>query len=485
MVEAAQGADGNLYEKVAQQLAALIAQGTFRPGDRIPSVRRLSHQQEISITTCLTAYRLLEDRGLIEARPQSGYYVRVRPLHAEPDVTRPRGGPSLVKIDELVMKVMRGMGAPGLVQLGAASPSPDLLPNERLHRALAAAGRRLLACGNHYCPTPGLPSLRVQIARRMLESGCAVAPDDVLVTCGAQEALVLSLRTVCRPGDTVAIESPMYFGVLQAIELAGVKAVEIATHPREGLRLDALRKVMATTAVKAVFVASSYSNPLGCCMPPDAKRELVAFLAKRDVPLVEDDTFGDLGHDNERPPVFKAYDKKGLVLLCSSFSKTLAPGYRVGWVSAGRYQEEVERQKFVTNVATPTLPQHALADFLANGGYDRHLRHIRRVYARQMGQMIGSIGHHFPPGTKVTRPAGGYVLWVELPASVSSLALFDRALEAGITLVPGPLFSARKGYDNFIRLNAAYWSPEVERAIATLGELTRRLVASPRTRNSV
>lgn len=477
MPETSVAAPPNLYEQVAGRIADLIAQGTLRPGERIPSVRRLSRQQSVSITTILEAYRLLEDRGLIEARPQSGHYVRVLPLSspAEPEATQPRGGPARVQIDDLVMRVLRSIGQPGFVDLGAASPAPELLPSDKLHRAMAAAARRLTTRGNQYCAPPGLKALRVQIARRTLDAGCSLAPDDFVVTCGAQEALSLALRAVCEPGDAVALESPTYFGVLQALELFGLKAVEIATHPRDGIDLRALRKVLRDMPIKAVAVAPSFSNPLGSCMPDAHKEELVALLARKGIPLVEDDTFGDLPFGPHRPRVAKAFDRTGNVLLCSSFSKTLAPGYRVGWIAGGRFQERVERLKFVTNVTTPTLPQYAIAEVLANGGYDRHLRKVRRVYAQQMDLMTAAIARHFPAGTRATRPAGGFVLWVELPRRVDSLALFERARKAGITLVPGPLFSPKQGFRNFIRLNAAYWSPEVEAALRLLGSLATEL----------
>lgn len=465
-----------LYERLAYRIAGLIEHGTFRPGDRVPSVRRLSRQQDVSITTCLAAYRLLEDRGLIEARPQSGYYVRARALNApaEPAPTRPRGGAVPVHIDDLVMRILRSMGDRDVIQLGAAAPAPQLLPWERLHRNLAAAGRRLGPRANHYTASPGLKSLRVQIARRSLAAGCALTPDDFLVTCGAQEAISLSLRATCKPGDAVAIESPTYFGVLQAIELSGLKAVEVATHPRHGLDIDALRNVLRRQKVRAVLASPNYNNPLGSCMPEDRKEALVELLTRAGVPLIEDDTFGDLCFTQERPHAAKAYDRKGLVLYCSSFSKTLAPGYRVGWVAAGKFQTEVERLKFVTNVSTATLPQIALAEFLSGGAYTRYLRRVRRTYERQIAEMTEAIGSRFPEGTRVTRPQGGFVLWVELPAAVDALDLFEESLSRGISFVPGPLFSAKKGFRNFLRLNAAYWSDEVAEAIGTLGQLAQR-----------
>jgi DNA-binding transcriptional MocR family regulator len=463
----------SLYERVADCIVRLIDEGTFRPGARLPSVRALSRQWQVSITTVLEAYRLLEDRGLIEARPQSGYYVRARfpEASAEPAISQPASAPTEVSIGERLMALLRAKRNPALVQLSAAIPDPAFLPTERLNRMLARVARDHAGEGAAYDLPPGCEALRVQVARRALTAGCALTPREIVTTTGCMEALFLSLRAVCRPGDAVAVEAPTYYGVLQTMELLGLRAVEIPTHPRDGMSLDALRYALDETPIRACLVISNFSNPLGSCMPEETKRELVALLAERDLPLIEDDIYGDLGFAGERPKVAKAFDRNGLVLLCSSFSKTLSPGYRVGWVAPGRFQAEVERFKFASSIASATLPQLAIAAFLAGGGYDHHLRRIRRLYARQVPLMAQAVSCAFPEGTKVTRPSGGFVLWVEMPPEVDSLRLYEQAMQAGITIAPGPLFSARQRFRNCIRLNAAYWSPRVESAIGTLGQL--------------
>jgi len=465
-----------LYEEIAKQVSHLIDRGTFRPGDRIPSVRKLSHQQKISITTVLEAYRLLENRGLIEARPQSGYFVRARfpTLPAEPEISKPSQGPTRVSMGELVMMVLRDTHHPKLLQLGAAIPSPELLPTDKLNRTLSAMGRRHGVRGNSYDVPPGCQELRIQIARRALTAGCALTPDEVVTTSGCQEAIVLALRATCGPGDTVAIESPTFYGALQAMEMLGLRALEIPTHPRDGISLEALSSAIQGRPIRACLLIPNFSNPLGSCMPDRKKRELVELLSAYEIPLIEDDIYGDLSFSPERPKVAKAFDKKGLVLLCSSFSKTLAPGYRVGWVAPGRFKSEVERLKLVSNIGTVLLPQLAIAEFLANGGYDHHLRRIRRIYARQVALMAQAVSKFFPEGTRVTRPSGGFILWVELPEHVDSLELYELAVKSGITFAPGPIFSAEQKYRNFIRLNAARWSEKVEDALARLGQLAAR-----------
>ncbi|WP_306535354.1 PLP-dependent aminotransferase family protein [Geobacter sp.] len=461
-----------LYESVASRIGQLIDEGTFRSGDRIPSVRALGRQFQVSLTTVMEAYTLLEDRGVIEARPQSGYYVRPRfPGTAEPEMTAPPSSPTTVSTGELAMMVMRDTRNPDLVPLGAAIPNPELLPVDRLNRMLSSETRRFPVASVSYDIPPGCERLRVQIARRMLAAGCAVTPDQIVTTSGCIEAVLLSLRAVCRPGDTVAVESPVYYNFLQVIDLLGLRALEIPTHPRTGMSIDALRYAMDHTLIKACLVVANFNNPLGSLMPDDHKRELVELLGGRGIPLIEDDIYGDLSLSPERPRAAKAFDTRGLVLYCTSVTKTVAPGYRVGWVAPGRFQREVERLKAVTTIACSTPTELAVAEFLANGGYDHHLRRIRRIYARQLSLMAEAVGRFFPPGTRVTRPAGGFVLWVECPPAVDSLLLYEQALKAGITIAPGPIFSATGKYRNCIRLNAAWWDERVERAIETLGSL--------------
>jgi DNA-binding transcriptional MocR family regulator len=462
-----------LYESVANDLAQLIETGTFRPGDRLPSVRQLSSQRKISMSTTLQAYSLLESRGLIEARPQSGYYVRAQLPGAlpEPEISSPQPDPTQVSLRELAMMVLHDMYNPALVKLGAALPDPDLLPTDKLNRILARLAREAGAAENQVIAPPGCEALRVQIAQRAVTAGCSLSPVDIVTTSGCGEAMEVCLRATCQPGDVVAIESPTYFGVLQIIEGLGLKALEIPTHPRDGISLGALRFALEHNPVRACLVIANFNNPLGSCMPDDNKKELAGLLARHDIPLIENDISGEIYFSDHRPITVKAYDRKGLVLLCSSFSKDISSGYRVGWVAAGRYRATVEWLKSTTD-STATLNQMAVAELIASGGYDHYLRRARRAYAQSVGLMSQAVMRYFPEGTRVTRPAGGFVIWVQLPENMDSLVMYKQALRAKITLAPGYLFSPSQKYRNFIRLNAARWSLEIERAIRRLGDLT-------------
>lgn len=469
-----------LYEDVAEKVRLLIEQGVFRGGERIPSVRVLSRQFKVSVTTVLGAYSLLEDRGLIKARPQSGYYVngKLPAVPSAPVISRSALKPTSVSHSEISLSILKAASRPGIIPLGAAVSNPELLPIDRLNRMLSSACRQHRIQSISYDAPPGCERLRVQVARRSLTMGCSLAPEEIVTTAGCLEAVHLALRATCRPGDVVAVESPTYYNFLLLIEKLELRALEIPCHPTDGVSLDALRYAIEQHNIKACLFNLNFNNPIGSLMPEQNKKDLVALLAEHDIPLIEDDLHGDLFFGQERPKTTKAYDRSGGVLLCSSFSKTLAPGYRVGWIAAGRYQTEVEQLKAVTSVSTSSPPQLAVADFLANGGYDRHLRKLQRVYAGQMARMAEAVGANFPAGTRVTRPAGGFVLWVELPAAIDALELYEQALQAGISIAPGPIFSARGKYRNCIRLNAAFWSAKIEQAIEQLGRLAAHISGS-------
>jgi DNA-binding transcriptional MocR family regulator len=463
----------NLYQNLATQLKDAIRQGTYPPGERVPSVRRLSERHGVSQATVVAAYRLLESHGWLEARPQSGFFAR-HPESAPPPArtTEATAGPCAVNVTELAVRLSRNTQRKDLISLGAAVPHPDFLPLKDLRASLNRCLRGADDVGSRYSFPPGEEALRLRIARRAAEIGCRFGPDDIVVTDGCQEALNLALRAVARAGDVIAIETPAFFGTLQAIESLGMQALEIPSDPDSGLSLEALSLALDRWPVKAVVTVSNFSNPTGSLMPGSHKARLVRLLAGRGIPLIEDDIYGDLAHGRERPPAAKAYDADGNVLLCSSFSKTIAPGYRVGWIVPGRWRKQVEHLKYVGTMANATLTQLAVADYLADSRYERHLARVRRAYADNLARVQAAIARYFPHGTRSSRPAGGFVLWVELPDGTDSMALYERALAAGISFTPGRLFSPQDRYGNCLRLAAALpWDARVEAALAELGRL--------------
>ncbi|NVM79160.1 DNA-binding transcriptional MocR family regulator [Duganella sp. SG902] len=471
----------NLYEQLANELGGLIASRVFAPGDRLPSIRHLAQQKRLSVSTVLQALRLMEDRGLVEARPQAGYYVRHRPrMMAVMNEATQLQEPAFVGIQNLLMRVLKANEDPGIIQLGSAWPPDELLPMKRMQKTVAAVARRdagLLSTVS--CYETNHPDFVRQITRRALDWG-HVDTNEIVVTGSCSEAISLCLRAVARPGDTIAIESATYFVLLQLIESLGMKALEIPTHPKTGPSIDALELALNAGLAQAVLLIPNANNPLGCIMPEANKQRLAALVARHNVPLIEDDVYGDLCFTPERPWPVKAYDTSGNVMLCSSFSKAVSPGARVGYVVAGRYAQEVAVLKMVSSGATSHFFQAVLADFLTGSAYENQLRKMRRALAQRIARMSDAICHAFPQQCSVSEPQGGFVLWVSLPEQVDALALHQRATAQGVAFMPGQLFSASGKYSNYLRLNCGNpWTPQVAAAIATLGELVHREADRP------
>lgn len=460
-------------------MAERIRTGVLRPGDRLPSVRQASTSRGISPTTVFEAYYLLEARGVITARPRSGYYVRAGAAAgpAEPATSAPPDTSTAVEISELVFEVLGSIRQRDVVPLGSAFPSPMLFPLDRLALHLSKSMRRLDPWQTVEDLTPGSEALRRQLGLRYVVDGTPVEPGEIVITNGAMEALNLCLQAVTQPGDVVAVESPTFYASLQALERLNLKAVEVATHPRTGVDLASLEAVLARHPVKACWFMPNFQNPLGALMPETHKQALVALLLRHGVPLIEDDVYGELYFGARRPPPAKAFDRAGLVMHCGSFSKCLAPGYRVGWVAGGRFSERIARLKLMTTLSAPVPSQEALVSYLQQGGYDRHLRRLRDTLAAGQASALRLIARHFPKGTRTTRPDGGYFLWVEMPNGVDALRLHRLALSQRISIAPGHLFSADRRFTNCLRLNHGHpGDPRFAQAMKTLGQLACSLV---------
>ncbi len=470
-----------LYEKLVSFISGLIDAGTIKPGDRVPSLREISQQHRISLSTALRAYRLLEDKGVLEAHPKSGYFVSRQKLALEiPAISKPAQRPTKVSMSSRVLELLGLSGNEDLVPLGCAIPSAKLLSANRLDRFLSKASRQKGSLLNQYAPPQGDYSLRQEIARRGLKSGLGLSPEDIAITFGCTEAIVLALKAITEPGDIVAVESPTYFGLLHVIESLNLKALELPTSPEQGIDIGALSDAVKNKRVKACLLASSFNNPLGCSMDENKKREVLDLLWRNGVHLVEDDIYGDVYFGEEKPKPFIALDKKGITTYCSSFSKTISPGYRVGWIVPGAYMQTVLEHKVSLTLSGNLLSQVAIADYLASGGYDNHLRRLRNVFRDNIYKMRRAIHNTFPAGTKVTNPTGGFVLWVELPKKIDCRDVFERALAQRICFAPGDVFTAGKRYRNCLRISCGHeWSDDIEQGVATLGRLFKNEIEAP------
>ena len=477
---AAATASAPLYVMIAESIIAQIENGTLRVGEKAPSIRRLSKQKRVSISTALQAYLWLESRGHLEARPKSGFFVR-RPfsgLIPEPRVEMPRMQPQAQTHHEIRSTLAASARDPDCVTFAAGCFSPLLFPNRPMNLIVRRiVSRQPLHSASYEFP-PGVESLRRQLARRAPDCGCSFTADDIIITGGALEAVNLCLQAVAKPGDVIAVETPTYFGILGAVSAQGMKIVEIPTHPQEGMDLDRLESAIRKHRVKACVVMSNCQNPLGYVLSDQRKKDLADLAARRNIAVIEDNVYGDLAFGTSRPRTIKSYDRKELVLLCSSFSKTLPPGYRVGWTVPGRFQAEVERRRFLSTIASATLSQLAIAEFLATGGYNRHVRRLSTELASRVDNVRQAVARYFPEGTRISRPAGGHLLWIEMPPKTDAVELYRRALAERIAILPGKMFSAANRFRHHIRINCGQsWGEKQERALVRLGRLCETVAA--------
>lgn len=471
-----------LYVNLAALLGARIEQGLYRPGDRLPSVRALSLEHGVSLSTVQQAYRHLEDQGLAIPRPKSGYFVPAsRQVPALPMVSRMAQRPVEVsQWDQVLELISRAPGQENLLQLGRGRPDIDSPTLKPLLRSLSRLSRRQDANSLTYGCIYGHLGMREQIARLMLDSGCSLSPEEIIITTGCHEALSAALRAICQPGDIVAVDSPSFHGVMQALKGFGMKALELPTDPLTGISLEALELALEQWPIKVIQLTPTCNNPQGYTMPDANKRALLALAQRYDVAIIEDDVYGDLAYSYPRPRTIKSFDQDGRVLLCSSFSKTLAPGLRIGWIAPGRYLEQVLHMKYLGTGSTAQLPQLALTEYLQAGHYEPHLRRMRSQYARSRDLMIDWVSRYFPPGTRVSRPQGSFMLWVELAPGFDSQRLNQILLSQRIQIAPGSIFSAAGKYRNCLRLNyAALPSAEIEAAIRQIGLSIGELLADP------
>jgi len=468
-----------LYLELAESLGQRIEQGLYRAGERLPSVRSLSLERGVSLTTVQQAYRVLEEAGLATPRPKSGYFVPdERRLPELPRVARLAQRPVDISQWENILELMRSRPAPELMQFGRGMPdvvSPTLKP---LLANLARLSRRTDVPGLYYGDIQGLRALREQVARLALDSGCQFGAEDLVITNGCIEALSTAVRAICEPGDIVAVDSPSFHGAMQTLKGVGMKALEIPTDPLTGISLEALELALEQWPIKAIQITPTCNNPFGYVMPEANKRALLRLAQQFDVAVIEDDVYGDLAYRYPRPRTLKSFDIDGRVLLCSSFSKSLAPGLRVGWIAPGRYLQRILHMKYIGSGATATQPQMAIAQFIAEGHYPPHLRRMRSQYQRNRDQMSAWVGRYFPAGTRISQPLGGFMLWVELAEQFDSLELNRRLLEQSIQIAPGCIFSAAGKYRNCLRLNyAARPCPELEAAVRRIGETAAQLLS--------
>lgn len=467
-----------LYLTIARSIEQQIAKEVLKVGDKLPSIRVVCRQHGVSMGTAQSAYHELEKKSLIESRPQSGFYVSnsfkrklEMPATSRPDNKINPGTPTGTFGNGYAQEIRKGT-----ILFSRGAPAPELLPIAKLNKSVVKAIRELPGSGTTYESSEGNDNLRRQIAKWSFSWKGNLSEKDILTTSGCINAISHCLMALTQRGDSIAVESPCFYGILQLAQSLGLKVIELPTSPQTGIDLDALRSTVAKRKITLCLFVSNFSNPLGSLMPDEHKKEAVKLLQQYNIPLIEDDLYGDLYFGNNRPACCKSFDESGMVLLCNSVSKTLAPGYRVGWVAPGRFYDQVSRIKSLNSLYCTTITHEVIASFLENGRYEAHLRKLRHTLHTNYLQFVRVINQHFPEGTKIGRPQGGLSLWVELAPHIDTGELYHAALSSKISISPGNLFTLQRQFTHHMRLSyGMQWSDSVEKGLQLLGKLTKSL----------
>lgn len=469
-----------VYLKISKNIEEQIKNNVLNLGDKLPSIREVSREKGISISTVLQAYYDLESKGLIYSKPQSGYYVNFsNDTFTKKTFTasKPDGVNNPEKAESIITKVYSEINNKNIIRFSSSVPGKELIPVAKLNKALTNAMRELNASGTIYEDTMGNQKLRRQLAHRSFIWDGNLKEDDIITTTGCSSALSYCIMSLSNKGDTIAVESPVHFGILQLARNIGLNILELPTNSITGIEIDALKIALQRNKIKLCLLVSNFSNPLGSCMPDEHKKEVTKLLESYNVPLIEDDIYGDIYFGHSRPKSCKTYDESGNVLWCGSVSKTLAPGYRVGWVSAGKYKDKILEAKRFHTLSSPSLTEEAIGSFLENGRYENHLRKFRHTLHTNSLQYLKCISENFPINTKVNQPTGGLVLWIELDKKINTLELYEKAMQNGISIAPGRMFTMRDQFDSCLRLNyGLQWNEDSYNALCSLGKISKSLI---------
>lgn len=465
-----------LYLQLAENIEHQIKNDVLKVGDKLPSLRSISKEKGVSLSTSQQAYFELENRGLIESRPQSGYYVSYvhKSMNNLPSISQPIMAKKGDKVEDIMTAVIQNFEK-AEIYLSSASLSPELVPIAKLNKSLLTATRTLKDSGVGYSKIGSL-KLKTQIAKRSLSWGGKLQADDIITTGGSIDSISFCLLTLTKRGDTIVVESPVYFGILRLAQSLGLHVIELPTHPITGIEVDALKKIIERKKITLCILITNFSNPMGSCMPDEHKKAVVNLLEMHNIPLIEDDLYADLYYGKQRPTSCKTYDESGIVLWCGSFSKTLVSGYRVGWVAPGKFKNQVDRTKLFHSMYSSTITHEAIGNFLEVGRYEDHLRKTRQILHRNSLQFLRCVNEYFPDDTKVSRPTGSMNLWVELNPKLDAIELYNKAIAYKISITPGRMYTLQNQYNNCFKLSyGMLWNENIENALKLLGKLAHSL----------
>jgi len=435
------------YKKLAQLLIDQIHDGRLQQGQRLPSLRRLAQQHQVSLTTALNCYHRLEELGFASAQPQSGFYV-ASPLVQQQLPEQPQFVSSAqpAKFRE-PLQVLAG-------PLGVSQLAPELLPTQALQKSLRKASRQLAQQLHRYPDSQGESALRQALVEHFARYSFAFSAEQLVITNGCLDAVRTAVEVTTKPGQAVAVSSPCFNGLLQLLTQLGREVVEIPS-TESGIDIAQLEHHMQRGSIAACLLSANHMNPTGLCLSAEQKQRLAQLAKQYQIAIIEDDIFLELSQRREPPLPIKHWDSHGYVLWCGSVSKTLSAGLRLGWCLPGRYLERYKQMRRWQNFGVSSPIQFAIADFIRSQNYHRHLQLLRPKLAQQICLYRQLLSERLPDSARISCPEGGLVLWLQLPG-LDSVLLAKLAQQLAIDLRLGVEFTSRTLYQDFLRLNCGW-----------------------------
>ncbi|MGQ9595637.1 MAG: MocR-like pyridoxine biosynthesis transcription factor PdxR [Anaerolineae bacterium] len=474
------------YMQIRNHLRAQILRGDLAPGTRLPPEREMARLLGVSRTTVVSAYDELAAEGLVEARVGRGTVVVGPPPSAESEGVQPIAwqahlsslaqrlqGPTAAELLTLQELGTR----PGVLSFAGGLPDPDLIPSRRYAEAWEAVLRQVGTAAAASSPVQGLAPLRDLIAERLAQRGISTTPEHILVISGSQQGLDLLTRLLTEPGDPVLCEAPTYFGALQAFRVQGLRPIGVPVD-RDGMDVDRVEALVARYRPRFLYTIPTYQNPTGATLSPERRERLLAVAQKYQVPIVEDDPLGDLWFREPPPPPIKALDKRGHVIYLGTFSKSLAPGLRVGWLVAPRPVVDMALLlRRVADLQSNTAGQYLVVEFARRGWLDEGIALARATYGARCQALDEALRQQMPRDVEWQTPQGGLYLWLRLPEGMDAHRLLQEAGREGVVFLPGRVLYPDLGPSNVCRLGyTALKEEEIVRGVGILARSVRRLL---------
>lgn len=461
-----------LYRQLVFGIQQRIRSGALPPQTRLPTVRQLAQQLGVTRLTVHSAYAELQAGGWVEATVGRGTFVaeRIEDLLAPPESQLGRE----VTPAGMMADILRMTQIPGLAALAKADPALEYFPLRNWQRAselaLESGGPRIMS----YTTAQGDLSLRSTLAEVVRERGLSAGPDEIMVTAGVTNGMALITDQLARPGDCVLVEQPTYLGMLSVLAMRGIRAIGLPVDD-EGLVVEAVEAALRKERPAYLYTIPTFQNPSGVSMSPARRAALLDLAERHGLTIVEDDIYGRLAYEGAPMPALKASDRSGQVIYLSSFSKSLMPGLRIGYVvAAPELIGKLVYRRQAQDICSPPLSQRALAIFIEQGWWHAHIKRMLPRYRERRDALLHALERFFPAGVSWTRPRGGFSCWVSLPADSSVADLYMRAISRGVAFTPGAVFSPTPEPRPHLRLCFSAESPErLADAAATLGGLLR------------